>query len=170
MITIQRVRVRWTSATRGAPHANARRGLDRAAPLPAVRPTDGLFLQDVLLDETAGYEPSGRVVNGGLGLAGDAGLWLIVKDSTVAVGRLPGRASYPRGGQASPLFRLRAGEVGRWRANFRFSGYSDWYYENWMVHVSNGPVRQDGFIRSRPDFDVDDRVHLYGGAVRSGGG
>jgi hypothetical protein len=67
------------------------------------------------------------------------------------------------------LFKLRPGQVGRYRANFRFTGCAcdpSWFYEDWVVHVSNGPVEPDRFLQGRPDHDVDDRVHLYGGAAR----
>jgi hypothetical protein len=41
------------------------------------------------------------------------------------------------------LFTLGPGQVGRWRANFRFSGCAcgpSWDFEDWLVHVSNGVV------------------------------
>jgi hypothetical protein len=65
------------------------------------------------------------------------------------------------------LFALLPGQIGRWRANFRFSlRERGWIYEDWLVHVSNGPVR-DGAL-GRADYEVDHRVHLYGGPVRMG--
>jgi hypothetical protein len=43
-----------------------------------------------------------------------------------------------------------------------------WYYENWAIHVSNGPVDADRFTNGRPDYDMDERVNLYRvGATRS---
>jgi hypothetical protein len=32
------------------------------------------------------------------------------------------------------------------------------------VHVGNGRVDADRFVRGSPDHDIDKRVHLYGGA------
>jgi hypothetical protein len=59
VITIQRVRVRWTAAGRGAPQANIRRGLDRPVMLPAVLPAGGVVVHEVLADEAAGYQRHG---------------------------------------------------------------------------------------------------------------
>jgi hypothetical protein len=64
-----------------------------------------------------------------------------------------------------PTVHPRPGQVGRYRANYRFTGCGcnpSWFYETWVVHVSNGCVNTDRFIQGRPDRDVDDRVHLYG--------
>jgi hypothetical protein len=66
---------------------------------------------------------------------------------------------------------LAPGQIGRYRANFRFR-HTDcacdpsWYYEDWLVLVSNGEVTADGFISRTPDHDLDHRVHLYGGSRR----
>jgi hypothetical protein len=76
VITIQRVRIRWTAATRGAPSADARRGLDTPVRLLGVMPDGEVVVQDVLADETAGYKLSHKVFGGGLGRARDVGLWL----------------------------------------------------------------------------------------------
>jgi hypothetical protein len=35
------------------------------------------------------------------------------------------------------------------------------------MHISNGSVDADRFIHDTVDHDVDDRVHLYGGAPPS---
>jgi hypothetical protein len=67
VITIQRVRVRWTAVTRGAPGADTRRGLDAAVRLSAVMPDGEVVIQDVLADEAAGYERSHEVFGGSLG-------------------------------------------------------------------------------------------------------
>jgi len=170
VITIQRVRVRWSVATRGAPQADVRRGLDRAVRLPALTSTWDVAVHDVLADEVAGYQFRDEVLTGGVERARDVGLWVTVGESAITVERLPGWAAYPRPRGSARLFKLLPGQMGRYRANFRFIGCScdpSWFYEDWVVHVSNGPVEPDGFVRGQPDHDVDDRVHLYGGAVRS---
>jgi hypothetical protein len=62
--------------------------------------------------------------------------------------------------------------VGRYRANFRFTGCAcnpSWFYETWTVHISNGSVEADLFIQSKADHDVDHRVHLYGSVALSAG-
>ena len=172
VITIQRVRIRWTAATRGALAADVRRGLDTAVQLPAAMPDGEVVVQDVLADEAAGYERSFRVFGGGLGSAEGAGLLLAVKGSSVVVGRLPGWAAYPRPRGYAGLFTLGPGQVGRWRANFRFTGCScspSWYFEDWLVHVGNGVVDAGRFVEAMPDREVVQRVHLYGGAARSAG-
>jgi hypothetical protein len=61
--------------------------------------------------------------------------------------------------------------VGRWRANFRFTGCAcspSWYFEDWLVQVSNGVVEIDQFVDGRPDREIDERVHLYGGPASVG--
>jgi len=73
------------------------------------------------------------------------------------------------------LFTLAPGQVGRYRANFRFtftecSGNPSWFYEEWTVHVANGPVDPDRFVDRDPDHDVDNRVHLYGGTTKQAAG
>jgi hypothetical protein len=170
-MTIQRVRVRWTAAARGAPHANRRRGLVRPVMLPAAPPSGEVVVHDVLADEAGDYEPRGTVFAGDVRRAGDVDLWLTIDDSGIAVDRLPGRAAYPRPGGATRLFKLRPGQVGRYRANFRFRFTEcacdpSWFYEDWMVHVGNGPIAPDMFVRTVPDHEVDHRVHLYGGTAR----
>jgi hypothetical protein len=74
VITIQRVRVRWTAATRGAPYAGARRGLDTPVRLPAMLPDGEVTVQDVLADEATGYERCSEVFGGNLGRAREVGL------------------------------------------------------------------------------------------------
>ena len=170
MITIQRVRVRWTAAARGAPQANIRGGLVRPVKLPAVMPTSDVVIHEVLADEAAGYDPHDEVLSGAVARARDVGLWLTVEGPAITVERLPGSAAYPRTRGSARLFRLLPRQVGRYRANFRFTGCAcnpSWFYEDWVVHVSNGPVEPGRFIQGQPDRDVDDRVHLYGGPVRS---
>jgi hypothetical protein len=92
------------------------------------------------------------------------------------VDRLPGSAAYPRQSGPTRLFVLSPGQTGRYRANFRFTVTQcacdpSRYYEDWLVHISHGGIEGDGFVEERePDQDVDHRVHLYGGLIRSAGG
>ncbi|GAA2519552.1 hypothetical protein [Winogradskya humida] len=171
MITIQRVRVRWSAASRGAPQANERRGLSRPAQLPSFLPDDDVVIHDVLADEAAGYERRDGVVSGGLDRARDLGLWLSVRDSALIADKLPGWAAYPRQSGPGRLFTLLPGQVGRYRANFRFTFTTcpcnpSWYYEDWLVLVGNGTLTAADFISREPDHDVDHRLHLYGGSRR----
>ncbi|GIF63404.1 hypothetical protein Ais01nite_14390 [Asanoa ishikariensis] len=166
MIVIQRVRVRWSAAGRGAPQANARRGLVRPVTLPDPLPSGEVVFHDVLSDEAAGYARRDNVSAGGLKLARDLALWLSLDGPAATINRLPGRAAYPRPRASTRLFTLAHGQVGRYRANFRFTGCMcdpSWYYEDWLVHVGYGHVRGDRFVHGEPDRDVDERVHLYGG-------
>jgi hypothetical protein len=55
VVTIQRVRVRWTAAERAALYANARRGLDRPVALPALLPAADAVVHDMLADVAVGY-------------------------------------------------------------------------------------------------------------------
>ncbi|NJC69889.1 hypothetical protein HC031_09175 [Planosporangium thailandense] len=97
-------------------------------------------------------------------------LRLLDRLGTVTVDRLPGWAAYPRWWQIrGRLFTLAAGQVGRYRANLRATGCHcapQWYYDQWTIHVANTPAITDLFLRARPDRDIDDRVHLYGGSRR----
>ena len=167
MITIQRVRVRWDAASRGAPHANARRGLDRPVTLPDPLPSCEVVVHDVL----AGSQPREEVLSGGLELARDVGLWLDFDGGLLVVDRLPSRAAYPPARGPSRMCKLEPGQVGRYRANYRFLVTEcpcnpSWFYESWILHISNGPVEPDRFVRGERAHDVDHRVHLYGGSGR----
>ncbi|WP_239090509.1 hypothetical protein [Asanoa iriomotensis] len=173
MIVIQRVRVRWSAAERGAPEADARRGLNRPATLPAPLPAGEVVAHDVLADAAAAYARREDVVTGGPTIAESLALSLTVDGSAVTVERLPGRAAFPRSEMSTRLFTLTHGQVGRYRANFRFWSTHcacdpSWHYEDWVIHVSNGDVAPDRFLRGAPDRDVDNRVHLYGGSGRRG--
>lgn len=171
VITIQRIRVRWSAAARGAPHANTRRGLRRPATLPL--PLNGAdVVHDVLAEEATGYTARDEVTTGGAERARDLDLWLSTEASAVLVDRLPGRAAYPRQSRPARLFKLLPGQIGRYRANFRFTVTTcacnpSWYYEDWLIHITNGEIQSDGFITRTPDHDIDHRVHLYGGATRA---
>ncbi|GIE85845.1 hypothetical protein Are01nite_23250 [Actinoplanes regularis] len=172
VITIQRVRVRWSAAARGAPQANARRGLYRPAQLPSPMPVGDVVIHEVFADEAARYVHREDVVSSDLERARDLGLSLSVKDSGLVVDRLPGGFAYPREYGPTRLFTLGPGQIGRYRANFRFTFTTcpcnpSWYYEEWLVLIANGEVRTDGFISREPDHDADQRVHLYGGSRRS---
>ncbi|GAA1830042.1 hypothetical protein GCM10009682_56040 [Luedemannella flava] len=166
MIVVQRVRVRWDSDSRGAPAANARRGLPERHPLPSPLPDADIVVHDILADVGTGYRPDARTLVGAKA-AEQASLRLALVDDQLVVHRLPGWASYPaRPRHPRRLFALLPGQIGRYRANFRFTGCqcaARWWYEQWTVHVARGP---DGFAAPAVDHDVDDRVHLYGGRGR----
>ncbi|MCU7727064.1 hypothetical protein ODJ79_25335 [Actinoplanes sp. KI2] len=141
--------------------------------LPTATPTDGVVIHEVLADEAARYARHDDMVTGGPDRARDLDLWLSAEGSVLVVDRLPGWAAYPRLSGPGRLFALEPGQVGRYRANFRFTVTTcacnpSWYYEDWLILVANGEVKSDGFISREPDYDVDHRVHLYGGSRRSG--
>jgi hypothetical protein len=132
-------------------------------------------VHDVLRDEVTGYARHHEVVGGDAEQARDVGLGVTVDGSAAVVGRLPTLAAYPHGRGPARLFTLAAGQVGRYRANFRFTVTQcpcnpSWFYEELVVHVGNGRVEPDRFIHHEPDHDVDHRVHLYGGTSRPTGG
>jgi hypothetical protein len=171
VITIQRVRVRWTAAARGAPQAVARRGLCAPVMLPSALPRDEVVVHDVLADEAERYERRSGVAGGGPDLCRDLGLSLVARGSALVVDRLPGSAAYPRQSGPARLFTLAPGEVGEYRANFRFTFTTcpcnpSWYYEDQLVLVSHGPTSDDGFLSRTPHHRADHRVHLYGGSRR----
>ncbi|GAA2850812.1 hypothetical protein Acy02nite_34160 [Actinoplanes cyaneus] len=167
VITIQRVRVRWPAAARGAPHANARRGLNTPVALPPSLPPGEVVIHDVLADEATGYRREETVLHGDLKRARDLNLWLTPAGPALIVDRLPGRAAFPRPAGRARLFTLQPGEAGRYRANFRFVGClcdPSWYYEEWLIRIGLGA---EALTRPDPAHDLDDRTHLYGGRVRS---
>ena len=169
VIVIQRVRVRWTAAARGAPAANVRRGLNQAVALPESLPDADVVIHEVLADEAMRYERRDEVLAGGVQRARDVGLWLSGDATALTVDRLPGSAAYPRLYASTRLFALPPGQVGRYRANFRFTGCAcspRWWYEDWLVHVIHGQPTPDSFVHAQPDRDVDHRVRLYGGTRR----
>ncbi|MEO3817221.1 hypothetical protein [Plantactinospora sp. B24E8] len=132
-------------------------------------PTAEVVIHEVLAAEAARYVRHADVVGGGLDRARDLGLWLSLEGGALVVDRLPGGAAYPRQSGPARLFSLKPGEIGRYRANFRFTVTTcacdpSWYYEDWLVLVANGEMRADGFVSCEPDHDVDHRVHLYGGS------
>lgn len=134
-------------------------------------PDDDVVVHDVLADEAAGYECQDEVTCGDAKRARDLDLWLSTDGSSLVVDRLPGLAAYPRQSGPARLFVLLPGQIGRYRANFRFTFTTcpcnpSWYYEDWLILVANGQVQSDGFVRREPDHDVDHRVHLYGGTAR----
>ncbi|MEV0897152.1 hypothetical protein [Actinoplanes sp. NPDC049802] len=169
MVTIQRVRVRWGPASRGAAHANARRGLDRPVALPDPLPAGGLVVHETLFDEADGYRPRDEVL---VDSDQDPGVRLTVRDGRLIVERSPAASvAYPRSMPTARLFTLDPGQVGRYRANFRMLVTTcpcnpSWYYENWLVHVSNGPVDPARFQHGPVDHEADHRVSLYGGHPR----
>lgn len=170
MITIQRVRVTWSAAARGASHANARRGLCRPVILPPSLPADDVVIHDVLAEEPAQYARRDNLVSGGVERARGIGLWLSSDGAGLVVERMLGRAAYPRQSGSARLFTLTPGQMGQYRANFRFIGCAcdpSWQYEDWLVRVVNGEVSGSAFVDRVPDHDVDHRVHLYGGSRRS---
>jgi hypothetical protein len=167
VVIVQRVRVRWSAASRGAVHADLRRGVGDVYELPPL-PDESLLVHDVVADEAAGYLPEAQVLAGADAVRA-AGLWIECAGDRVVVDRLPSRAAYPIRRTPARLFTLAPGQIGRYRANFRFTGCAcapRWYYEHWTIHVAVAAVRQDLFLDAQTVRDVDDRVHLYGGAQR----
>ncbi|MET0494068.1 MAG: hypothetical protein ABW000_13155 [Actinoplanes sp.] len=127
MITIQRVRVRWTTAGREAPQAGKRRRRTTAAAStarscsPASLPADEVVIYEVLADESSGYTRHEEVLAGGVARARETGLWLRLEGTNVTARRMPSRAAFPYADRPARLFTITAGQVGRYRANSRFA-------------------------------------------------
>jgi hypothetical protein len=139
--------------------------------LPPTTPTNDVVIHEILADEATGYLNQEELTGGGVDRARDLDLWLSPDSPAPAVDRLPGRAAYPRQSGPARLFTLLPGQIGRYRANFRFTVTTcpcnpSWYYEDWLVLIANGEIGADGFVSRTPDHDIDDRVHLYGGPRR----
>lgn len=195
---VQRIRVRWDADGRGAVQANRRSGLPDAFVLPDplvgdvlmhdVMMRDGnahggkahggkahdgkahdIVVHDVLMDSAEDYRPAPSV-GYGQPAARKAGLWLELRDGKLVVDQLPGRHAYPRPRASQRLFTLGSGQIGRVRANFRFTGVCcarHWHYEQWTVHVVHVALHKHPhgsiFLTGQRDRDLDHRVHLYGG-------
>ncbi|GIE34931.1 hypothetical protein Ait01nite_079760 [Actinoplanes italicus] len=169
MITIQRVRVRWSASGRGAAEANARRGLSVPVRLPSELPDAGVVLHDVIADEATGYTRTERLRGGGTEVSHQVGLWIDRDGDVLTVDRLPGFTVFPYPSGSDRLFRLRPRQLGQYRANFRSAGSCcglTWHYEDWLIRVGHTMVRPEEFDRRRPSRDVDHRRHLYGGRRR----
>jgi hypothetical protein len=150
-------------------HANARRKVPEALPLPLM-PAGEVVLHDVFADETNGYVPVQDIVVGA-GQARRAWLWIESQGETAVVDWLPGYAAYPARSGPPRLFTLAAGQLARYRANFRFAGACcspSWYYEQWTIHIANA-APSVGLFTAPAGFshDIDERVHLYGGRQRN---
>jgi hypothetical protein len=85
-------------------------------------PADVSFVvHDLLADEAAGYLPTEQFGTGADEVH-QVGLQVELTDGAVVVGRLPGWAAYPLQRKLARLFTLKPGQIGRYRANFRFTG------------------------------------------------
>ncbi|MEU7823408.1 hypothetical protein [Catellatospora sp. NPDC049133] len=169
MVVIQRIRVRWSTDARGAGEANLRRGLSDARHLPESVPAVPAAVHDVFADHATGYRLSEQVLSGP-DAAKSTALQLTLTGHDVTVHALGVSAAYPRQDRPVRLFTLAPGEVGLYRANFRFCGScscsASWWYEDWTVRVANAPSRPNLFLDPAPQLVADRRVHLYGGRSR----
>jgi len=141
--------------------------------LPFAASGGDVAVHDVLADEATGYARQESVLGGSFEVAGDLGLRLVRRGAAVVVDRVPGWAAYPRDSGPARLFALEPGEIGRYRANFRFRHTTcpcnpSWYFEDWLILVGHGRMAADGFVSCTPTYAVDHRVHLYGGSRRAG--
>ena len=169
VIVIQRVRMRWGAHARGSVQAGLRSRLPDAFTLATFEPADAV-VHEVLLDEPDSYQ-SASSIEYGKSAARTAGIWLEAdSDGALTIDRLPGWQAYPIQRRPQRLFTLHNGQIGRCRANFRFTGCAcapQWYYEQWTTHIFNGArPGHEVFVNGQPHHDVDLRVHLYGGRRR----
>ncbi|MCW2877256.1 MAG: hypothetical protein JWQ95_1356 [Sphaerisporangium sp.] len=162
VVIVQRIVIRWTKQARGAEEATRRREIPSAFKLPPM-PDAPLVVHDLLADERTGYAPTGAVDS--RSFPGQLnGLRFKLFGAAVEVVRTPVWAAYPTNRYPGQVFLLSPGERARYRANFRFSGYStQWYYEQWTVRIAYEPWRPDLFLAEKIDHDKDERVSLYGG-------
>ncbi|KAA9379097.1 hypothetical protein F5972_12915 [Microbispora cellulosiformans] len=162
MVIVQRVVIRWAKQARGAAEATRRREIPSAFELPPI-PDAPLVIHDVLAEEQTGYAPSSAVSSHALP-AQLNGLRFRLSGAAVEVVRTSTLAAYPTNRFPGQVFLLHFGENARYRANFRFSGYStEWYYEQWTVNIAHGPWHRELFLREEIAYEKDERVSLYGG-------
>ncbi|MGW0802655.1 hypothetical protein [Nonomuraea sp. NPDC002799] len=162
MVIVQRIVIRWTKQTRGATEALQRREIPSAFELPPV-PDAPLVVHDLLAEERTGYVPTAVIGSHSLPIQLN-GLRFKLSEAAIEVARTPVRAAYPTNRFPGKVFSLRPGEHARYRANFRFSGYStEWYYEQWTINIAHRRWQRDMFLAAEIDHDKDERVSLYGG-------
>jgi hypothetical protein len=167
MVIVQRIVVRWTKQGRGAVEATRRREIPAAFELPPM-PDAPLAVHDVLAEHRTGYVPTAAMGSHALP-AQLKGLRFRLSEATgaeaaVGVVRTPGWSAYPADRLPGEVFLLHPGEHARYRANFRFSGYStEWYYEEWTINIAHRRWQRDMFLTAQIDHDKDERVSLYGG-------
>lgn len=161
-VIVQRIVVDWGKDARGAREASLRRDIPRALDLPPL-PDAPLAVHEIVAREHTGYTPV--VTTAGHDLPAQLnGLRFRPKGAAVEVLRTPVRSSYPRNRHPGRVFMLQPGDRVRYRANFRFSGYStDWYYEEWTLNIACVPWRAELFMDGEFDGEKDERVSLYGG-------
>ncbi|GAA1367537.1 hypothetical protein GCM10009661_22010 [Catellatospora chokoriensis] len=169
VVVIQRIRVRWSTDARGASDADLRRGLTDARRLPESLPDGPVVVHDVLADHANGYRLTEQVISG-RDPASSASLQLSETERGVTVQVCVRGAVYPLQDRQTRLFTLAPGEIGLYRANFRFRGQcccsASWWYEDWTVRVANAPARPELFLHQVPQQVSDRRVGLYGGRAR----
>ncbi|WP_433242654.1 hypothetical protein ACQPYK_38460 [Streptosporangium sp. CA-135522] len=162
MVIVQRIVVRWAKRARGAAEATRRREIPSTFELPPM-PDAPLVVHDLLAEERTGYAPT-AVIGSHTFPARLDGLPFTLSGAAVEVVRTQVWAAYPTNRFPGRVFLLQPGEHGRYRANFRCSGYStEWYYEQWTVNIAYQPWRRDLFLTEEIDHDKDERVSLYGG-------
>ncbi len=162
MVIVQRVVIRWTKQARGAAEATRRREIPPAFELPPI-PGAPLVVHDLLAEERTGYAPSSAVSSHPIPVQLD-GLRFRLSGAAVEVVRTPTHAAYPTNRFPGQVFLLHLGENARYRANFRFSGYStEWYYEQWTVNIAHKPWHRELFLSEETTYEKDERVSLYGG-------
>ncbi|SDL37609.1 hypothetical protein [Nonomuraea jiangxiensis] len=165
MVIVQRIVIRWTKQARGAIEATRRRAIPSAFKVPPV-PDAPLVVHDPLAEGRTGYVPAAVICRHPLP-AQLNGLRFELFEAAVEVARTPVWAAYPTNRFPGKVFSLQPGEHARYRANFRFSGYStEWYYEQWIINIAYRRWQGDMFLTAEIDHDKDERVSLYGGPRR----
>ncbi|MEV4414569.1 hypothetical protein [Catellatospora sp. NPDC049609] len=165
MVVVQRIRVVWRRHERGAAHADLRRGVPQVLRLPESLPDAAVVVHDVVADSRTGYRLTERILSH-REAAEAVALELAPADGGVTVRATASWAAYPRHEQPRRLFTVPDGQVGLYRANFRWQGSTcawQWWYEDWTVRVANAPAQPHLFVERVPRHVADHRVHLYGG-------
>jgi hypothetical protein len=169
MLVIQRVRLRWSPLGRGASGGAVRGRVPETFPVPAGD-QGKVVIHEILMDEETAYKPVEQIrAYDDI----DQVDWLSVKklpDGAIRIEWNPVWASYPINRRLVEMCTLRPGQLGRYRANFRFTGCAcapRWSYQQWTVNIAHAPAREDLFVQGRFHVEKDDRVSLYGKKARS---
>lgn len=150
---VQRVRTRWSKASRGGAAAALRNSTPIGFRLPAV---DAPLLHDVVMCESQAFSPEDTTTTT---LPDGSKIELRMIDGRLRVKVTPTPWGMPQRHQRPPAVNLKPQEWVRWQINYRFGLDQGWVYRLETWNVALGPVAPELFLGD-PNYVVDERAHL----------
>jgi hypothetical protein len=168
-IILQRIRIVWTKASRGAPRASKRASIADALALPTQRRAGRVFVHDMVADERNAFEfvagPKIAATDRARASSAERGFfgpveWVALEDGSLAVSLRPEGTGAPRR-PVRRLFALQPGQWGKLVVNERIAVEETWLYAQSVVNVAFAtPLRADLFEGTQPVKAVDLRARL----------